>query len=222
MVRRTKYTPVENGGIYPAPLLTLGGYTGLTAPRPGKHMNRVTLNDLVEALNLIPERYFGFDTVSDCLKTHPVDPASLANYRFFSSSQPTCNVIIKNDLFELVAMCWDVAQKSPIQAYADSRIWSVACMGRLQLRTFRIKQETGNVCEIEQTDVFEIHATPAAISPAEPIHEWTNLLSYRQQAVSLHVFSPPVETVTVYARNKTRVQRINHETHDGRMIWRLS
>ena len=185
-------------------------------------MTQVSLDGLVEVLNSIPERYFGFETVGDCLRTHPVDVSTLEPYRFFDSKQPRPNVILKNDLFELVAMCWEIGQKTPVQAYADSKVWGVMCEGRLQLRTFRIKSEKEDYCEVEETETFELKRLIAAISPDEPVHEWTNCVEYGQRAMSLHVFSPPPKTVTAYARNKRRRQRVDYETRDGRMLWRLN
>ena len=62
----------------------------------------------------IDEREFGEASVSGYLRDNPVDPASIEPYLFWEPTHYTRNLIYKCPLFELMAICWDVGQVSPI------------------------------------------------------------------------------------------------------------
>jgi cysteine dioxygenase len=182
-------------------------------------MRSVPLDDLLAELNSIPQRHFDFETVSDCLHTHPVEENSLRPYLLFHPSHPTRNLIFKNDTFELLASCWDIGQASPVQAYPGRNIWIKTCNGQLRLQTFRVAEEDEHRCRLVQQRSSDLKKNwPAVVSASDPVHQILNIPRFGQRAVSLHVYSPPVsEQVTYSLEAKRPVTSIpNYDTHHGR------
>ena len=171
----------------------------------------VTINEFVSGLCMIPEELFRTGPVYDYVKTHPVDEASLDPYAFFSKNHYTRNLIFKNDLFELMAICWEVGQASQIHNHHNQNCWMAIPIGRLRVQNFRVleQNEGAGYCRLESTDAFDIHRQMAAeVDPAEPVHQVLNLAEWGQRAISLHIYSRPFNRCLVYCRETNEYREI--------------
>lgn len=171
----------------------------------------VTLDEFVTGLCTIPEELFHTGPVYDYVKDHPVDEASLAPYSFFSEKHYTRNLIFKNDLFELIAICWEVGQSSQIHNHHNQNCWMAIPIGRLRVQNFRVIEENEGVgyCRLQPTDAFDIHRQmPAEVDPSEPVHQVLNLAEWGQRAISLHIYSRPFNRCLVYCHETNAYREI--------------
>src|SRR4030095_16703664 len=128
----------------------------------------VTIDQFVTALSAIPEKDFRVGSVYDFLESHPVDDRSLEPYVFFSKNHYTRNLIFKNDLFELIAICWEVGQVSQIHNHHNQNCWMAIPAGKLRVQNFRVLHEDRSkwYCHLEKTNNFDIHQLlPAEVNP---------------------------------------------------------
>jgi len=173
------------------------------SPAPGTTLSTVSIDALVQGLRGLPAG--AFDTVEAplaFLQAHPVDAATLAPYLFWDAQHYTRNLIDKTDLYELMAICWEVGMKSSIHNHKDQNCWMAAAMGRLAVHNYRVLEEdlTAQHCDIVETDVVEISpAHPVAVDPLNPVHDVRNLREYGERAVSLHLYSRPFDSCVVYS-----------------------
>ena len=168
-------------------------------------MKTTTINKFIDGLCAIPEGEFSVGTVYDYLKQHPVDEDSLGAYLFFSKNHYTRNLIFKNELFELLAICWEVGQCSRIHNHANQNCWMTIPIGKLRVQNFRIveQDELARQCRLEPTNAIDIHKLlPAEVDPDEPVHQVLNLREFAQRAVSLHIYSRPYDRCLVYSPGK--------------------
>jgi cysteine dioxygenase len=171
----------------------------------------VTIDQFVTGLCAIPEDHFRPGTVYDYIKDHPVDEASLEPYTFFSKNHYTRNLIFKNDLFELMSICWEVGQVSQIHNHYNQYCWMAIPSGRLRVQNFRVieQNEEAGYCRLEPADAFDIHRLmPAEVDPAEPVHQVLNLAEFGQRAMSLHVYSKPFNRCLVYCCETSEYREI--------------
>jgi cysteine dioxygenase len=171
----------------------------------------VTIQDFSERLSAIPEDEFTHQGVLDYLRRNPVDPETLDPYLFFNADHYTRNLIHHTPLFDLIAICWDVGQKSPIHNHRDQRCWMAMAYGRVQVQNFKLvcKDPARNYCELEPTTHFIIDAErPAEVNPEEPIHLVANPASFDSRAVTLHIYSRPFNTCEVYDLKARRYQDV--------------
>lgn len=168
----------------------------------------LVISDWVKNLAAIPERDFTLKNVQDYIVGHAVRPESLEKYLYFSRGCYTRNLIFKNDVFECMAICWEVGQFSRIHNHRDQNCWMSAPIGRLKVQNFRVEDRHSGgghcgTCKLVPTDIYEMDAAhPAYVDPLEPVHQVLNLPEYNQRAVSLHVYSKPFDTCEVYLRDQ--------------------
>jgi len=161
----------------------------------------VSIDQFVTGLYAIPEEHFRVGTVYEYIRDHPVDERSLEPYLFFSENHYTRNLIFKNDVFELMSICWEVGQCSQIHNHHNQNCWMAIPIGRLRVQNFRVveQRDAAGYCRLEPTNAFDIHRQmPAEVDPEEPVHQVLNLAEFGQRAVSLHIYSRPFNRCLVY------------------------
>lgn len=174
-------------------------------------MRATTVDQFITGLCAIPNEDFRVGTVYAYLKKYRVDEHSLRSYLFFSERQYTRNLILKNDLFELVAVCWEVGQASNVHNHAGQNCWMTIPVGRLRVQNFSMVEqnlETG-YCRVEGTESMDIDKLqPAEVDPTEPWHQVLNLAEFGGRAVSLHIYSRPFDRCLVYSPSQNRCSEV--------------
>jgi len=163
----------------------------------------VPVQQLIEQLERLSDRDFRMvQKPLAVLRAHPVDPESLAPYIFWNTQHYTRNLIYKTELYELLAICWDVGMKSSIHNHKDQNCWMAAPVGKLEVNNYKVLEENleSQYCNIVPTDVVEITASnPVAVDPLNPVHDVRNPREWNQRAVSLHLYSRPFDSCIVYS-----------------------
>ena len=163
----------------------------------------ISIHELVRDLRTLTTA--DFDTVDAplaFLRSHTVNPESLTPYLFWNAQHYTRNLIDKTDLYELMAICWEIGMKSSIHNHKDQHCWMAAAMGRLSVHNYRVLEQdlASQHCHIEESEVLEISAgRPVAVDPLNPVHDVRNPREFGQRAVSLHLYSRPFDSCVVYS-----------------------
>jgi cysteine dioxygenase type I len=161
----------------------------------------IGIRDFARWLEEIPEKEFHRDRILDFMRGHKVDSATLEPYLYFSSEHYTRNLIQRTPVFELIAICWDIGQESPIHNHCDQECWMSAPIGKVKVNNFRLVRRDPAIsfCELEPSNHFIIDPdTPNEVDPSQPIHVVANPASFGARAVTLHVYSKPYDTCEVY------------------------
>ncbi len=161
----------------------------------------LSVGEFAKLLATIPEEKFHRQGVLDFMRGHKVDATSLSPYLFFCDEHYTRNLIHRTPLFELIAICWEVGQKSPIHNHCNQECWMAAPIGKVQVHNFKLirKDEATGYCELEPSQLFVIEPdSPLEVDPSEPVHLVANPISFGARAVTLHVYSKPYDTCEVY------------------------
>lgn len=160
----------------------------------------VEIAQFVEGLKNLPG--FKAPDVYRHVKEHPVRPESLRPYLFFSPASYTRNLIFKNELFELLALCWDQGQVSRIHNHRDQLCWMAVPIGKLKVQNYSVcdrNPETRH-CRLQaSTSYLMTPDSPAQVDQNEPVHLVANRPEFAARAVSLHVYSNPFDTCEIYS-----------------------
>jgi cysteine dioxygenase len=163
----------------------------------------VAIDRLVAKLRSCPPSAFETtETIRSLLQEMPVEEQSLAPYLLWERQHYTRNLIDKSDLYELLAICWDIGQASSVHNHRDQMCWMAAPIGRLVVENFHVQfQDIGaGTCRLEASNIVELtRENPCAVDPKEPVHRVVNLRETNQRAVTLHVYSRPFDSCVVYS-----------------------
>src|ERR1700693_1735842 len=166
-------------------------------------LNQIPIHDFVAELRKFPEATFDqTEHLRGFLQNTPVNPDSLSPYLTWDRQHYTRNLIDKNSLYELVAVCWEIGQASSVHNHRDQNCWMAVPIGRLLVENFHVVHEdiAAGRCAIKSTETLEMNAPhPCAAAPREPFHRVLNPREFNQRAVSLHVYSRPFDTCVVYS-----------------------
>lgn len=160
----------------------------------------VTIDKFIGDICDIPERDFSVENIFDFMAKADVCPVSLAPYLMFSQKCYTRNLIYKNELFELMAICWGPGQVSRIHNHYDQKCWMSVPIGTLRVQNFTTLEcdEERGYCRLEPADSFDMHTgEPGKVELEEPVHQVLNVSN--ENAVSLHVYSKPYDKCLIYS-----------------------
>jgi cysteine dioxygenase type I len=164
---------------------------------------RVSIDELVRELHALPVCAFDkTEQILSLLSRMPVEEGSLARYLSWDRQHYTRNLIDKTDLYELVAVCWEVGQSSSVHNHRDQNCWMAAPVGRLLVENFHVgfQDLDAGRCQLLASNTVELTAAnPCAVDPREPVHRVVNPREAKQRAVTLHVYSRPFDTCMVYS-----------------------
>ncbi|HXZ27889.1 MAG TPA: cysteine dioxygenase family protein [Terriglobales bacterium] len=172
----------------------------------GQRVQPIAIQDFVAELHKLPAAAFGNTApVLAFAREHPVLPASLEPYFFWDSQHYTRNLIDKTELYELIAICWEIGQASSVHNHREQNCWMIAPIGRLLVQNYRVLSQDlkAGKCSIQKTDQVEMDASnPMAVNPLEPVHSVCNPREFQQRAVTLHIYSRPFDTCDVYSEEQ--------------------
>ena len=183
-----------------------------------------SIDELVAGLRKLPASAFeSTATVQRFLREHPVLPDSLQPYLCWDQQHYTRNLIDKTELYELIAICWEIGQQSAIHNHHNQNCWMAAPVGRLVVQNYRANVEdlAAGKCDLTPTYTVEITPeSPAVVDPAEPIHKVVNPRENNQRAVTLHVYSRPFDRCVVYSDQKGTCGEVqlHNNTEFGRAV----
>jgi len=163
----------------------------------------VSIEEFAAALRKLPASAFhSTNQVYENMLSAPVNPDSLAPYLDWDRQHYTRNLVDKTPLYELIAICWEVGQFSSVHNHQGQNCWMAVPYGRLLVQNYRTVSEdlASGKCKLEATDKVEMNpAQPCRVNPAEPVHRVLNPREFNHRAVSLHVYSQPIDSCVVYS-----------------------
>lgn len=166
---------------------------------------RMEIREWVEKIAAIPAKEFTLSRVNDFVRSSQIQPETLAPYLFYCRTHYTRNLIFKCDLFEVMAICWEVGQVSRIHNHRGQNCWMAVPIGRLRVQNFRVDERNAarGTCRLVPTEFYDMDPEhPGMVQPEEPVHQVLNLAEFSQRATTIHIYSKPYSSCEVYSLEK--------------------
>lgn len=126
--------------------------------------------------------------INDYLKSGHKD---YQDYMHFNPHKYSRNLVNKNDLFELIVICWQKDQKSPIHNHAGQDCWASVLEGTIEEIYYRFQDTKKSV-----------GSGPLEVSHRHLIH--SGEVGYISDDIALHLLQPtngqPAATLHLYAK----------------------
>ena len=165
---------------------------------------------------------FAADDVQDYMFENPISLESLAPYTFFSSKSYTRNLIFKTDVLECLVLCWDIGQSTCVHNHDQKTGWMYVADGRLFVQNYRLAERDearriGRLVPTEATELDSRHG--ACVDKEQALHRVSNLASYQQRAISVHVTHQAVTECEVYSlqQGTYEVKKLSRTSEFGRL-----
>ncbi|MEM7518585.1 MAG: cysteine dioxygenase family protein [Planctomycetota bacterium] len=126
-------------------------------------------------------------------------------YAHFSEERYTRNLVISTAAYELMVVCWNQGQESPIHNHAGSDCWMAVLEGDLEEVHYAFPaDETPCPLEVKRTATMQ-HGQVAFIRDEIALHLVRPAAEKR--AVSLHLYSGPIPDCQLYCPETGKIER---------------
>ena len=149
------------------------------------------------------------------LEKFEYDPNEIKTYAGWSDESYVRHGIVKTNDFELILMCWDVDQETPIHCHNGKDCWMRVVKGELEEAVFERRQNEGLQLVNHKTYVAK---DVAHINDQLGVHRLRN--SGGTQAMSLHLYAKPIEKCSIYdpETNGFKIKEMSYDTYKGEVL----
>jgi len=131
----------------------------------------------------------------------------ISEFKEFSSWSDECytrNCIHEEEKYELILLCWESGQKTPIHDHGGEECWVRIVKGKLEERLYRMDEQR------------EFDMLKSAISQKNEITYMTDFMGFhslknisQKRSMSLHLYANPIKSCNVYDESKREL--VNRE-----------
>lgn len=184
----------------------------------------VPLDEFVAGLEAISAGVITKAALCDYLKRCEPARADLERYVNWNPDRHTRNLIFRNHFIELMLICWNVGNVTPLHTHNGQLGWMVMVDGRLEVENYRVvqcsrpegREVVGIDCiagatDIEMkllgTEMCEPGGALNTVDKHQTIHRIINRAEWATPAMSLHIYSLPIESCVVFDMENKRCFR---------------
>jgi len=149
------------------------------------------------------------------LVAYEIRSKDLERYKLWLPDRHTRNKIFRNEMLECMLICWPVGSITPLHTHNGQLGWMTMIEGKLIVENFRKvdcnrpenQQVVGMDClagatRIEMQQLGTELCVPGGplntVDKKQTIHRIKNLTEWNERAVSLHVYSRPIDSCVVF------------------------
>jgi cysteine dioxygenase len=176
---------------------------------------RTTVEDLVANLVSLKRDPITSDVVSRCVAATPIPVEALKDYIWWRDEFYTRNLIYRDELFEVMTICWKPGQKTGIHTHNGQLGWMTVPQGEVVVENYHHERcnapENQNVVNIDCLGgATEIHLEKigslqcndssgvAIVNKLQSIHRIVNSDRADAGCVSLHIYSKPFDSCIAF------------------------
>lgn len=175
----------------------------------------VPVEKFVEGLRSLSEGVITKQAIYEYLVAWEILGSDLNRYKRWLPDRHTRNKIFRNEMIECMLICWPAGTVTPLHTHNGQLGWMTMIEGKLIVENFcktdcnrpENQQVVGMDClagatRIEMKQLSTEMCIPGGplntVDKTQTIHRIKNLAEWNQPAVSLHVYSRPIDSCVVF------------------------
>jgi len=183
-----------------------------------------SIDGFIEKLRSFEQSLITRDGVLDFCSSVQITDSSLKPYVFFDDKFYTRNLIYRDNMFEVMTICWQPGQKTAVHTHNGQLCWMITQRGALAVVDYKWigcdHPEYQNVVGLdcvagsEHTKLEVIREIEAGAGgpvltadKLQTIHRLYNLSDHKEPAVSIHVYSRPIDSCVAFDMESQRCYR---------------
>lgn len=196
---------------------------------------QVSVSTLVEKLRSLESAPITTTAVLDVLTDNTVDATSIRRYAAWSDERYTRHLIYRDELFEILMLCWRPGQRTPVHTHNGQLGWATVALGELEVVNYQWhgcdRPENQNVVGIDclsggqKVDVRPIGGARApvggpvaTVTKNQSIHQISCPPDVTENSASIHIYSRPIDSCVAFDLEHHRCARrvLRYDTIDGK------
>jgi cysteine dioxygenase len=175
----------------------------------------VAAEQFVEGIRELSRGLITKQKIYEYLVRYEIRDSDLERYRNWLPDRHTRNKIFRNELIEVMLICWPAGAITPLHTHNGQLGWMTMIEGKLKVENYRKidcnrpenQQVVGIDClagatRIEMKHLQDELAVPGGplntVDKTQTIHRIVNLPEWNERAVSMHVYSLPIDSCVVF------------------------
>ena len=184
-------------------------------PQPIYSLAPIPAEQFIEGVKRLSEGIITKQKIYDYLVAYEIRAEDLERYKLWMPDRHTRNKIFRNDLIEVMLICWPIGAITPLHTHNGQLGWMTMIEGRLIVENYKKvmcnkpenEQVVGMDCLAGATQIEMQHLNDELAVPGGPlntvdktqtIHRIKNLAEWNQPAISMHVYSRPIDSAVVF------------------------
>lgn len=175
------------------------------------------MQDLIRDLDAEFARDPAGTGVASLLERFAAEGDAWQTYAHFCDDRPYArNLVRESKHYELIVICWNAGETSPIHDHAGQRCWMGTLTGQIQETLFEFPDGSGAPLTARSTRVLE-PGQVAFITDEIALHEIRPAGDGR--AVSLHLYAHPIRNCKLYdpATGEVEERCLSYHSIDGQL-----
>jgi cysteine dioxygenase len=184
----------------------------------------IPADQFIDGIRRLSEGIITKQKIYDYLVSYEIRAADLERFKKWLPDRHTRNKIFRNDMIEVMLICWPVGTVTPLHTHNGQLGWMTMIEGKLLVENYRKvdcnrpenQQVVGLDCLAGATRIEMEHLNDEIAVPGGPlntvdktqtIHRILNRAEWNQPAVSVHVYSRPIDSCVVFDMEAQRCYR---------------
>ncbi|WP_372365779.1 cysteine dioxygenase family protein [Candidatus Uabimicrobium sp. HlEnr_7] len=176
-----------------------------------------SLKKLIEALN--PD-FKDVEVYTQAMRSLKLSVESIQNHCSWREDFYTRNLVKKTKAYELMVLCWPSHQTSPIHNHQGQDCWMHVISGEItEIQYHCLKDEDSGAWRIKEGDRLTCRPSETAyINDKICLHQICN--NSDQPAITLHLYSYPIETCNIYCckTGKVTSRKLSYSSVDEKAV----
>jgi cysteine dioxygenase len=181
----------------------------LSSPKP------VPVEQFVDGIRELSAGLITKNKIRDYLIDFEIRAEDLERFKQWLPDRHTRNKIFRNDMIEVMLICWPIGAITPLHTHNGQLGWMQMLEGKLLVENYRKircntpenEQVVGMDCiagatQIEMEHLDDEYAVPGGplntVDKTQTIHRIINKAEWNERAVSMHVYSRPIDSCVVF------------------------
>ena len=175
----------------------------------------VPVEQFVDGIRELARGLITKQTIYDYLCAYEIRAEDFDRYKQWLPDRHTRNKIFRNEMIEVMLICWPIGAVTPLHTHNGQLGWMTMIEGKLIVENYRKidcnrpenQQVVGMDCLAGATRIEMQHLDTELCAPGGPlntvdktqtIHRIKNLPEWNERAMSVHVYSRPIDSCVVF------------------------
>jgi len=186
-----------------------------TPPQAVYSPTPVPVEQFVDGIRELSSGLITKQKIYDFLATYEIRAEDLERYKMWLPDRHTRNKVFRNEMIEAMVICWPIGAITPLHTHNGQLGWMTMVEGKLIVENYKQlgcnrpenQQVVGMDClagatRIEMQSLGTELVVPGGplntVDKTQTIHRIKNLEEWNERAVSLHVYSRPIDSCVVF------------------------